>query len=194
MDWQRASTHHRIVHFRVDKKKKVGFNCSQALKFLLKEGFMKKLLVVAVVFAVMAFAVGSAFAAGSNTNTGCGLGSLAWQGKADSTLFQAFEATTNGTSGSQTFGITTGTSNCTTPSKFVSNERTNEFVVANMDNLAKDIARGSGETLEAFADLMQVPTGERAAFYQKLQTSFAKIFTSEDVVLASVMDNVATLR
>ena len=154
---------------------------------------MKKLLVFAVVFAVMAFAVGSAFAA-TNPNTGCGLGSLAWQGKADSTLFQAFEATTNGTFGSQTFGITTGTSNCTQPSKFVSNEKTNEFVVANMDNLAKDIARGSGETLEALADLMQIPAGERAAFYQKLQTSFAKIFTSEDVVLAGVMDNVATLR
>ncbi len=153
---------------------------------------MKKLLVVAVAFAMVAFAVGSAFAAGS-TNTGCGLGSLAWGGKADSTLFQAFEATTNGTFGSQTFGITTGTSNCDTPSKFVSNERTNEFVVANMDNLAKDIARGSGETLEAFADLLQVPAAQRPAFYQKLQSNFAKIFTSGDVVMANVVDNVATV-
>ncbi len=153
---------------------------------------MKKLLVFAVTVAVMAFAVGSAFA--GSANTGCGLGSLVWQGKADSSLFQAFEATTNGTFGSQTFGITTGTSNCSQPSKFVSNERTNEFVMANMDNLAKDMARGSGETLEALADLMQIPAGERPAFYQKLQASFAKIFTSEDVVLAGVMDNVATLR
>ncbi len=153
---------------------------------------MKKLLILAVAVVVVAFAVGSAFAA-ANTNTGCGLGSLAWGGKADSTLFQAFEATTNGTFGSQTFGITTGTSNCNTPSKFVSNERTNEFVVANMDNLAKDIARGNGETLEAFADLMKVPAEQRPAFYQKLQASFAKIFTSEGVELAGVMDNVATV-
>ncbi len=153
---------------------------------------MKKLLIVTVACAVVVLAVGSAFAGSSNT--GCGLGSLIWQGKANSSVFQAFEATTNGTFGSQTFGITTGTSNCSQPSKFVSNERTNEFVVANMDNLAKDIARGGGETLEALADLMQIPAGERAAFYQKLQTSFAKIFTSEDVVLASVMDNVADLR
>ena len=153
---------------------------------------MKKLLVLAVAFAVVAFAVGTAFAAGSS-NTGCGLGSLAWQGKANSTLFQAFESTTNGTFGSQTFGITTGTSNCDTPSSFVSNERTKEFVVANMDNLAKDIARGSGETLEAFADLMQVPAGQRPAFYQKLQSNFAKIFTSGDVVMANVVDNVAVV-
>jgi len=156
---------------------------------------MKKVLAVAVVFVLVAFAVSSAFAAGqANQNTGCGLGNLAWQGKADnSTLFQAFQSTTNGTFASQTFGITSGTSNCTQPAKFVKNERLNEFVVANMDNLAKDIARGNGETLEAFADLMQVPAEQRAEFYHNLQTSFAKIFTSQDVVLANVVDNVATV-
>ncbi len=157
---------------------------------------MKKLLVVAVVCATVVFAVGTAFAAGgeSHQNTGCGLGDLAWQGKADgSTLFQAFQSTTNGTFCSQTWGITSGTSDCKQPAKFVSNQRLNEFVVANMDNLAKDIARGSGETLEAFADLMQVPAAQRPAFYQKLQSNFAKIFTSEDVVLANVVDNVATV-
>jgi hypothetical protein len=156
---------------------------------------MKKLLVVTVACAVVVFAVGPAFAAmgQGRQNTGCGLGALAWQGKADSTLFQAFQATTNGTFGSQTFGITSGTSDCAQPAKFVSNQRTNEFVVANMDNLAKDIARGQGETLEAFADLLQVPAEQRAEFYQKLQTSFAKIFTSQDVVLANVVDNVATV-
>ena len=156
---------------------------------------MKKVLVVAVIFVLVVFAASSAFAAAGQArqNTGCGLGALAWQGKADSTLFQAFQATTNGTFGSQTFGITSGTSDCAQPAKFVSNERTNEFVVANMDNLAKDIARGQGETLEAFADLLQVPAEQRAEFYQKLQTSFAKIFTSQDVVLANVVDNVATV-
>jgi hypothetical protein len=155
---------------------------------------MKKILAVAVVFVLVAFAVSSAFAAGQRENTGCGLGDLAWQGKAgDSTLYQSFVVTTNATFASQTFGITSGTSNCTQPSKFVSNERLNEFVAANMDNLAKDIARGNGETLEAFADLMQVPSEKRPEFYQKLQTSFARIFTSENVVLANVVDNVATV-
>lgn len=155
---------------------------------------MKKLLVVAVAVVLVAFGVSSAFAGAAKDNTGCGLGQLAWQGKSDgSTLFQAFQATTNGTFCSQTWGITSGTSDCKQPAKFVSNERTNEFVVANMDNLAKDIARGRGETLEAFADLMQVPAEKRAEFNQKLQASFAKIFTSEDVVLANVVDNVATV-
>jgi len=157
---------------------------------------MKKLFAVAVLSIMVVFVVSSAFAASAagtaHQNVGCGLGTMLFQNNADqSSLLQAFQATTNGTVGSQTFGVTSGTSECKQPTKFVSNERLNEFVVANMDNLAKDIARGNGETLEAFADLMQVPAEQRPEFYQKLQVSFAKIFTSESVVFANVVDNVA---
>jgi hypothetical protein len=159
---------------------------------------MKKLLAVTVVSVVFVFVVSSAFAAAASglakSNTGCGLGTQLFENNADqSILLQAFQATTNGSFGTQTFGITSGTSQCKEPTKFVSNERLNEFVVANMDNLAKDIAMGHGETLDAFADLMQVPSEKRPEFYQKLQSSFAKIFTSEDVVLANVVDNVASV-
>ena len=156
---------------------------------------MKKLVVVAVLSVLFVFVVSSAFAAGATgtarSNVGCGLGTMLFQNNADqSSLLQAFQATTNATFGNQTFGVTSGTSECKQPTKFVSNERTNEFVVANMDNLAKDIARGHGETLDAFADLMQVPVEQRPEFYQKLQASFSKIFTSENVVLANVVDSV----
>ncbi|HTP03956.1 MAG TPA: DUF3015 family protein [Nitrospirota bacterium] len=159
---------------------------------------MKKLLAVTVVSVLFVFVVSSAFAAAASgtarQNVGCGLGTMLFQNNADqSSLLQAFQATTNGTFGTQTFGLTSGTSECKQPVKFVSNERMNEFVVANMDNLAKDIAMGHGETLDAFADLMQVPSDKRPEFYKKLQSSFAKIFTSEDVVLANVVDNVATV-
>ena len=78
-------------------------------------------------------------------NTGCGLGTMLFEGGAnDSSLLQAFQATTNGTSGAQTFGISSGTSECDQPKKFVQNERLNEFVYANLDTLAKDIAQGGG--------------------------------------------------
>ncbi len=161
---------------------------------------MKKLLVVAVMFVLLVLVVGTAFAASKGAsgqarqNVGCGLGTMLFQNNADnSSLLQAFQATTNATSGNQTFGVTSGTSECQQPAKFVSNERMNEFVVANMDNLAKDIAMGKGETLDAFADLMQVPVEKRPEFYQKLQASFSRIFTSENVVLANVVDNVAAV-
>ena len=154
---------------------------------------MKKVFVVAVVIASVMIA-GAAFAGQARNNTGCGLGSMLFQNNADnSVVLQTFQATTNGIYGNQTFGITTGTSECAQPKNFVSNERVNEFMVANMDNLAKDIAQGRGETLDAFAELIGVPTEKRPEFYSQLQNGFAKIFTSPGVQMASVMDNISTV-
>ena len=75
----------------------------------------------------------------------------------------------------------------------MSNERLNEFMVANMDNLARDIAQGRGETLDAFAELMGVPADKRPEFYSQLQSGFTKIFTAGNVQMASVMDNITTV-
>jgi hypothetical protein len=66
-------------------------------------------------------------------------------------------------------------------------------MVANMDNLARDIAQGRGETLDAFAELIGVPAEKRPEFYAQLQNGFAKIFTSPGVQMASVMDNISTV-
>lgn len=159
---------------------------------------MRKVFVVALVAVLCVMLASSAFAAAKSgmarRNVGCGLGTMLFKGNADgSMLLQAFQATTNGTAGNQTFGITTGTSECEQPATFVKNDRLNEFMVANMDNLAREIAMGRGETLEAFADLLEVPAEQRAAFYQKLQVSFANIFTSENVAYSGVLDNVAAV-
>jgi hypothetical protein len=156
---------------------------------------MKKVLVFAVVvsFMLSATAFAAAGAGQAHMNTGCGLGTMLFKNQADnSSLLQSTQATVNGTF-FQTFAITTGTSECKQPAKFASNERMNEFVLANMDNLAKDIAMGKGETLDAFAELMGVPVENRAEFATKLQASFGKIFTSNDVVMANVMDNIAAV-
>ena len=153
---------------------------------------MKRLLFTLAISVVLS---GSAYAAGdARSNTGCGLGTLLWEGKADnSILFQAFQATTNGTSGSQTFGISSGTSECRQPSKFVQSEKLINFVQANMDNLAKDIAMGKGETLDTFAELLGVTPEQGAIVNQKLQSNFGRIFTSEHVVVAEVIDNALTV-
>jgi len=155
---------------------------------------MKKLLAVVVVMALLVIA-GTAFAAGqARSNTGCGLGSMLFENNGDDkVVLQTFQATTNGIYGNQTFGITSGTSNCQQPKNFVSNPQLNEFMVANMDNLARDIAQGRGETLDAFAELLGVPTEKRPEFYSQLQSGFAKIFTSPGVQMASVMDNISTV-
>ena len=145
---------------------------------------MKKLLVIATATALMTTA---SFA---NANTGCGLGNQVITNQ-DSVLMQVFAATTNGTSGNQTFGITSGTSGCAKPAKFVSNDRANEFVAGNMDALALDISNGQGEALDTLATLLNVSNPE--TFASVLQKNFNKIYTSEDVSSANVIDNIVAL-
>lgn len=152
---------------------------------------MKRLLFA---LALIIISSSAAMAASARQNTGCGLGTVLWKNRADaSILSQSLQATTNGLFGNQTFGITSGTLECQSPSQAVQNERLNYFVRDNMDNLAKDIAKGNGESLETFAELLNIPAGERVAFYQKLQNNFQKVFTSENVVLADVVDNAITV-
>lgn len=152
---------------------------------------MKRTIALTLTLVVLA---SSAFAASARQNTGCGLGTVLWKNRADgSTLSQALQATTNVFFGNQTFGITSGTLECGEPSHFADNERLKLFVVANMDNLAKDIARGNGETLATFNELLQVPADQQAMFNYKLQASFAKIFTHQNVAYAELMNNVVAV-
>jgi len=99
---------------------------------------MKKLLVSIAAVA----ALSSAVYANVNNQTGCGLGAVIIKDDSSAVML-ALQATTNGTSGNQTFGITSGTLGCK-KTKFVMNERAEEFVASNMDTLAKEIAVGHG--------------------------------------------------
>ena len=157
---------------------------------------MKKALVVAAVVSLLV--AGSAFAAGqAQNNTGCGLGTALFKNNADdSVLLQIIQLSVN-TFGVlslvPTIGITVGTAECQQPKKFASNEKVKEFTLVNMDNLARDIAQGRGETLDAFAELAGVPSEDRPAFYGTLQAGFSDIYTSPKVQLASVLDNIAAV-
>ena len=148
---------------------------------------MKKLLVLLFVgFMVIGFST-ALFA--DQKNYGCGLGSMAFEGN-DGLISQVSAATTNGSFGNQTFGITSGTSNCKEFSTWTSNEKVNVFVADNMDSLAKDIAKGKGEHLDTLASLMNVPQKDRVAFNSKLQKNFSRIYTFEDVTAVEVIRNI----
>jgi len=145
---------------------------------------LKKLLIS--VAAVVALATSAM--AGVNSQTGCGLGSMII--KDDSTaIMLALQATTNGTSGNQTFGITSGTLGCQ-KTKVVMNERAQEFVASNMDTLAKEIAVGHGESLDTLAELLKVE--DKATFSAALQANYNSIYTSQKVRMSDVLDNIAS--
>ena len=151
---------------------------------------MKKALLISTVLFLMAS--GIAFAGETKENCGCGLGTMLFDG-ADGLVQQVLAATTNGSFGTQTFGISSGTLECNQPSKWASNEQLNNFVADNMDNLAKDAAMGQGEYVDALAELMAVPGSKRVEFSQMLQDNFSNIFTEESVSHVDVIENIAHL-
>jgi len=146
---------------------------------------MKKILVTLTAAAV----IGSSAFAGVNDQTGCGLGAMLIKDDSSAVML-ALQATTNGTSGNQTFGITSGTLGCK-KTKFVMNERAQEFVASNMDTLAKEIAMGQGETLDTLAELLNVE--DKAAFSASLQENYNKIYVSKNVEMSDVLDNISAI-
>jgi hypothetical protein len=151
---------------------------------------MKKVLLTSVV--ILLTVSGTVFAAAPRHNTGCGLGTLLFEGK-DGLLQQIFAATTNGSSGTQTFGISSGTSECDKPSHLASNEELNIFVAENLDNLALDAAMGQGEYVDTLAWLMDVPEQNRDEFSQMLQDNFSYVFPDASVSHVDVIENITHL-
>ena len=148
---------------------------------------MRKLMLLAVVALGVSLA-SSARAQAKYGTAGCGLGSIVFGAKPG--IIQIFAATTNGT-GVQTFGITSGTSNCVDSAPSVVGTRT--FIQANREALAKDIARGQGETIQNLSTLAGCKRPAQVG--QTLQRNFTAIFPTAGVSDGRVSDNVIrTLR
>ncbi len=150
---------------------------------------MKKLVVIINAVIMMIVVLSGVGWAVDPKNTGCGLGSIAWEGQ-NGLMSQTLAATTNGTFGNQTFGITSGTSNCEQYKSFTYNKKVDTFVADNMDNLARDIARGQGEYVNTLAVLMEVPDTKKASFRSQLQAHFSDIYTSDKVTHSDVVQNI----
>ncbi|HEX7124991.1 MAG TPA: DUF3015 family protein [Thermodesulfobacteriota bacterium] len=147
---------------------------------------MRKLAMLASAVVLLGLGVTNADAANLNPSTygtaGCGLGSLIFQDEPG--LVQVLAATTNGTFGNQTFGITTGTLNCV--DRRSTSRRAALFVEANREALVKDVSRGSGETLVGLSAIMGC--SDTKAVATSLQSNFSTIFLSEPSSTDQVTD------
>ncbi len=123
--------------------------------------------------------------AGNGDSTGCGLGSTIWAGKTG-VLPQILAVTTNGTSGNQTFGITTGTLGCD-KNDVIASAEVRQLAAASLDNLATDIARGEGETLASLASAMKVEQADQPLMFATLKGNFTRIFPNDSVSSDSVL-------
>jgi hypothetical protein len=136
----------------------------------------KKVLVlsIAVLFGAQA---GLAMAANPDTGPGCGLGKLAWaEYKGQKEIApQVMQATTNGSFGSGTFGISSGTSGCTNDGKIMSEHKTTTFALLNFEALSAEMAQGQGEHLASLATLMGVPAERHPAFFAMTQERYTSL-------------------
>lgn len=139
---------------------------------------MKKL------FAISLLAVSGAALA--DNDVGCGLGTVLWEGQAG-LLPKVLAATTNGTYGNQTFGITSGTLGCSADGVIKAEARKAVFASANLDRLAADMAKGEGESLAALAALYGVSEADRAAFNGLAQAQVASLFANDSTTGADVV-------
>ena len=119
----------------------------------------KKLILLQMVVAFAVFSAAAALAANPDTGPGCGLGKVAWADfKHQKNIGpQIFMATTNGTFGSQTFGISSGTSGCTNDGSVWAEHKVTMFAAINFENLSQEMAQGRGEHLASLATLLGVP-------------------------------------
>lgn len=106
-------------------------------------------------------------------SAGCGLGAMVFGDKGGP--LQIIAATLNGTAGSQTFGMTSGTSNCG-PSVFSSAEA-KAFIENNSVALENDVVRGQGETLSTLAQVMKC---DASVLGTTLKNNYKAIYSTTD--------------
>ncbi len=143
---------------------------------------MKKILTFAATLVAVSTLSNTAHASSS----GCGLGNILLNGNRG-VASNVLAVTTNGSSGNQTFGITSGTLGCDGDDLVHSDIKLAFFVDENLDQLAKDIANGSGEYLEASANLLGVKEGDKVHFFSVMQNNFSNIFSSENAQTVDVI-------
>lgn len=141
---------------------------------------MKKLIAGAILLgaSTMAFA-----------QPGCGVGAMIWKGQSGIAP-HVLAATTNGSFGNQTFGMTTGTLGCQTNEAVQSMAM---YMNGNIDNVARDMSRGNGENLDTLAVVLGVDKADRGAFRQLLQDNFATIFPTTDTTSDQAVSAIVAL-
>lgn len=121
----------------------------------------------------------------AETGPGCGVGSMLMDGQ-QGLGPNVLAATTNGTFGNQTFGMTSGTAGCD-PSQTIESAAAANFLDNNMEKVARDMSIGQGESLDTLANLMGVQEQHKQTFFAVTQANFSTIFSSDAVSSVDVM-------
>ncbi len=118
---------------------------------------------------------------------GCGLGSILFGAKPGK--IQILSSTTNGVYSNNTFGITSGTSNCDIAAM---GQQAAVFIEVNREIVKKDAARGNGETLASLSELMNC--SDAALFGQNVHDNYDKIFADGQSAFSSARELLRSIK
>ncbi len=139
---------------------------------------LKSLLVAVLVLgSASAMAQGKKLRSANYGDAGCGLGAIVFGNERGAS--QIVASTLNAT-GMQTIAMSFGTSNC-------SNAFTS-YIETNKDAIAKEMARGEGETLVGLLEVMGCQ--DKAAAASALQSNYNSIFPTTSVEASDVQKNI----
>jgi hypothetical protein len=158
--------------------------------FFNEGGFMfQRTVFILIACSLLVLQAAGVRAAGNPDNgPGCGLGKLAWMdyGSQKQIAPQVMMATTNGTFGSQTFGISSGTSGCTNDGVIMKNKHVNMASRA-FESLAEEMAQGRGEHLASLATLLGVPEEAQPEFFALVQEKYTILVGSDDTTAVTML-------
>src|SRR5687767_7074935 len=128
-------------------------------------------------------------AAYADSSAGCGLGSKIFEGKKGK-VHLILAATTNGSFGNQTFGISSETLGCTSDGVVKNDKQLDVYAAANFQRLSREMAQGGGEYLAGLSTLIGCNTdAQKAAFYKLAQSKYESIFPSATTDSTAMISN-----
>lgn len=139
----------------------------------------------------IAMVLGMGAPALADNDVGCGVGTMVMEGQ-EGLVPKLAASCTNGMT-FQSISITFGLLNCNGRDKVTADAELRKFAAANIDRLARDFARGEGETLEVVAHLLQVDEAVRPAFFAYTQAHFEALFPDESTTSNEMLDSLYRL-
>lgn len=132
---------------------------------------------------LLAFSAAPALA---DNDVGCGLGTNLMEGK-DGLVSHVLASCTNAYT-LQSVSLTFNLFGCDSTGTVTVDAQLRKFAASNIDELSRDFARGEGETLAAFAHLLQVPAEQQDAFGGFAQSHFVELFPHPEVDSNEMID------
>jgi hypothetical protein len=146
---------------------------------------MKKIVIGAVLTSLASVSIAD------NSGPGCGWGSMLFEGQSGKAS-HILAATTNGTSGNNTFDMTSGTNGCDTSHK-LTYSGVSTVAYHNMDQLSEEVAQGHGEILSTVADLFGVQAEDAAVFMTVMKDNYSRIYPDTEVTSQQVVEQMVEI-